>query len=373
MTLESEIKNATLAIKTDSYSMSIGELSNLYRNNEIDLHPQFQRFFRWTPAQKTRLIESILLGIPLPPIFVAQRADGVWDVVDGLQRLSAILQFTGELKKADGSVYEQMVLEDAQYLPSLRGKRWDAPDHPASSFNASQRLFIKRAKLDVNIVLKESDEKAKYELFQRLNTGGSQLSDQEVRNCLLIMVKPSLFSWFEELAAYDAFRESVALSDRAVEERFDLELALRFVVFRRLGEAKLRGLGDLGDFLTREMMALAEMADPKLSRRQRSDGEAFRKTFDIIASALQADAFRRYEVKGARFVGGFLISAFEAVALGLGYNAEALQKARASSALSQNVKDLWRNKAFLSSQGSGVRASSRLPKVLPLGRGLFRS
>jgi hypothetical protein len=92
-TLQEEIDKSRAIIRTDGYSMSIGEWISLYERSEIDIHPEFQRFFRWSPKQKSRLIESILLGIPIPQIFVAQREDGVWDVVDGLQRLSTIYQF----------------------------------------------------------------------------------------------------------------------------------------------------------------------------------------------------------------------------------------------------------------------------------------
>jgi hypothetical protein len=95
MSLQGEIEARRRDIKTDSYSMSLGELMNLYQSTELDLHPDFQRFFRWTDEQKTKLIESILLGIPVPPVFVSQRNDGVWDVIDGLQRLSALFQLRG--------------------------------------------------------------------------------------------------------------------------------------------------------------------------------------------------------------------------------------------------------------------------------------
>jgi len=88
-----QIEDARMQVHTDSYPMSIGELVNLYDDGELDIHPEFQRVYRWSEEQKSKLIESILLGIPLPSIFVAQRKDGIWDVVDGLQRISTILSW----------------------------------------------------------------------------------------------------------------------------------------------------------------------------------------------------------------------------------------------------------------------------------------
>ena len=99
MGLKEEISAKRKEIVVDAYPMSIGEMMNLYKDDELDVHPEFQRFFRWDDEQKTRLIESILLGIPIPPIFVAQRIDGKWDVIDGQQRLSTVLQFLQVLKK----------------------------------------------------------------------------------------------------------------------------------------------------------------------------------------------------------------------------------------------------------------------------------
>jgi hypothetical protein len=126
--------------------MSVGELMNMYRDGEIDIHPEFQRFYRWTDTQKSRLIESLLLGIPIPSIFVAQRPDGVWDVVDGLQRLSTIFQFAGILKDRQNEPLEPLVLKATKYLPSLEGKRWEDEENILDS---EQRMLIKRAKIDV--------------------------------------------------------------------------------------------------------------------------------------------------------------------------------------------------------------------------------
>jgi len=103
MALIDEVNEKRREIRTDQYAMSVSEWASLYENKEIDIHPEFQRFYRWNDVQKTNLIESILLGIPIPPIFVSQRTDGVWDVVDGLQRLSTIYEFMGILKDENGN------------------------------------------------------------------------------------------------------------------------------------------------------------------------------------------------------------------------------------------------------------------------------
>src|SRR5690348_3477949 len=199
MELQKQIDLARKDNRTDSYSVSIGEWISIYEKEEIDIHPEFQRFFRWTATQKSRLIESLLLGIPIPQIFVAQRPDGVWDVVDGLQRLSTIFEFAGILLDEQQHKLPAITLEGTTYLPSLKGRRWEDQDHPDQSLTAAQRLLIKRAKINVSIILKESDEMAKYELFQRLNTGGSMLSDQEVRNSILVMMNAKLYKWIRDL------------------------------------------------------------------------------------------------------------------------------------------------------------------------------
>lgn len=265
-------------IRTDEYSMSIGEWINLYENKEIDIHPEFQRFFRWSPEQKSKLIESILLGIPIPQIFVAQRPDGVWDVVDGLQRLSTIYQFIGILRDENNELISPLILEPTKYLSALAGKKWDDPDDSENSFTQAQRLHIKRSKIQVSIILKESDETSKYELFQRLNTGGSPLSDQEVRNCILVMINKDRYEWMRALSKYEAFKDCVSLTDRALEEQYDLELVLRFLVFRNLETDQLGTVRDLGQFLNEKMIELAEAQQAKIEEEE----EAFKRTFDIL-------------------------------------------------------------------------------------------
>src|ERR1039457_2271913 len=123
--LESDIEAKAQEIHADAYPMSIGELLSLYRDGELDIHPEFQRFFRWSDLQKSTFIESILLCIPIPSIFVAQRNDGVWDVVDGVQRLSTIFEFTGILKNEKGQTLPELRLVATDYLPHLKAMKWE--------------------------------------------------------------------------------------------------------------------------------------------------------------------------------------------------------------------------------------------------------
>lgn len=122
--LDQEIKDKSKEIFTDSYAMSVGEIASMYKEKELQLQPDYQRFFRWSNSQKTKFIESLLLGIPIPPIFVYQKEDGVWTVIDGLQRLSTIFQFMNILKLDLNNRHgvQDLELQATKFLPSLENK-----------------------------------------------------------------------------------------------------------------------------------------------------------------------------------------------------------------------------------------------------------
>ena len=366
---EQLLKDVTLKAKeihTDAYPMSIGELMSLYRDKELDIHPEFQRFFRWSNLQKSRLIESILLGIPIPSLFVAQRDDGVWDVVDGVQRLSTIFEFTGILEDGSGKVFPPLSLVGTGYLPHLDGMTWEEDSEPSRTFPNPLRLEFKRAKLDLKIIKKESDESTKYDLFERLNTLGSRLSDQELRNCLLVMINPGLFRWLEKLSEFEAFRETVSLTDRASQERYDMELVLRFLLLTRAELATVQNVRDVDAFITKGMRDLA--SDPTLD--QNFERDVFQKTFSTLVDAVGADCFTR--PGGGRGRGGFLISVFEVVAAGLGRRIRLKpRKTPNSAAVKSAYASLSKNARFREYSKSGKSASSRMPQLVPLGRELF--
>jgi hypothetical protein len=364
MSLIDEVDEKRREIRTDGYAMSIGEWCSLYDNKELDIHPEFQRFYRWSDVQKTNLIESILLGIPIPPVFVSQRADGIWDVVDGLQRLSTIYQFMGILKDENGNNIAPLVLIKTKYLPSLEGKRWNNPDDKDNSFSQDLRLLIKRSKISVSIMLKESDEKAKYDLFQRLNTGGSHLSPQEVRNCILVMLNKAFFQWLKSLADYEPFQECIALSDRPTSESYDLELALRFIIFSLLPEKEISNIGDVGVFLTERMSEIA--TQDNFDNKKWKD--LFQKTFDLLARELNDSSFKRYSATKSKFLGGFLLSQYEVVAYGVAYN---IDRGVTPCNLIDKVSAIWADPEYTTWSGSGITATRRLPRLIPFGRKVF--
>ncbi len=372
MSLSDEIAEMRAEVRSDGYPMSIGELINLYRDGELDIHPEFQRFYRWSPEQKSRLIESILLGIPIPSIFVSQRDDGVWDVIDGLQRLSTIFELVGALKNEDGAKLPPLELKKTKYLPSLEGKTW-GDNGAESGIGDPNKLIIRRSKIDVKIILRESSEATKYELFQRLNTGGSRLSDQEIRNAILLMVNPDAYRWIADLAQDQNFQTCIPITDQAKAEQFDLELVTRFLVFRRLDEPRLRSIGDIGEFLTDQIVDFAQSGSFFDLKDQESS--AFRFTFSKLAQSLAEDVFRKYDFNRTSYTGPFSISAFEPIAMGFGYNYESYLSASDKQIpdVETIVKQLWANPEFTRNSGSGVRASARIRSNVPLGRTLFET
>lgn len=365
MTLKAELDDARKDIKTDSYPISIRELASLYKEGELDIHPEFQRFLRWSPEQKTKLVESLLLGIPIPSIFVFQREDGVLDVVDGLQRISTILHFMGELRDEDGKTLEPLVLEEADYLPSLKGKVWSPSDSDSFIGEDIQRFF-RQEKIDVKVLLRDSDAQAKYELFQRINTGGTPLSEQEVRNCILIMINRPAYFWLEDASKNESFQICCPLPERVLLERYDLELVLRFAILHDIDLDEVKEIKDLGQFLTTRMRdALAE-GGKDLAHID----TVFDRTFKLLAEAAGDDALRKFDAGKARFSGPFLISAFELVALGIAQNLDHAE-AKGSEWVLGKIQAIWSDPRADGIYGRGVSTARRLPKTLEVGRAFF--
>lgn len=363
--LEKQVEERRRQIRTDGYAMSVGELASLYGEGEMEIQPRFQRFFRWTVEQKTNLVESVLLGIPLPQIFVSQRSDGIWEVVDGLQRLSALFEFMGSLKDEKGEVKPPLRLTEPKYLPKLKGISWATLPQPL-------KLDFRRAKINVSIIMRGGDVRAKYDLFERLNTGGSPLSDQEVRNCILVMENEAFYKWLDRLAKHASFRECVAISEKLQREAYYMELVSRILIFSEVETGDLRG--DLGPFVTGRIVAMAREHTEGIAKI-RDRKRVFETTFRILTGdKLGENVFKRFSAEEDKFKGPFLLSPFEVIGCGIAYHLSHGVSANLfqNEAVLSTIKDMWKtNSQFKQIARRRHTGSYRLRTTIPLGRSLF--
>lgn len=206
-------------IRVDTKTFSLHQIYEMIKRGDINLTPDFQRNLVWDSQKKSRLIESILMRIPLPMFYFAQDDEGRISVVDGLQRLSTIrdfmdnkfalrkLEYLGD--KCDGKIYTD---EDSKKAIDAKYYRW---------FNMTQIV--------VNVIDPSSPFKLKYDIFRRINTGGQPLNGQEIRNCLS---SDELRSAIKKMAQLPSFKEATGSSVKDVRMEAQ-ELALRFILFHR--------------------------------------------------------------------------------------------------------------------------------------------
>lgn len=222
--LKNQIEEQRNLLNTDRLDLSFGEIISMYERKELIIKPAFQRYFRWDEEQRTRFVESLLLGIPIPPIFVAEDKIGVWELVDGLQRVSTVLSFFGVLRSEDEGIRSKnnWLMTAGDRVDRLEGFSYETIPHQF-------RLNIKRSTCRVEILRWNSSYDMRFELFNRLNTGGSPLTPQEIRNCIYRDISPVFNDFLKHIASNKDFLDLIDLSDEQQEQLYHEELALRFI------------------------------------------------------------------------------------------------------------------------------------------------
>ena len=301
-------------VRTESLDMSFGELLNLHRDKELVIQPEYQRLFRWSNDQKSRLVESVLLELPIPPIFLIENEDGVLELIDGLHRTISVFQFL------DSDVLDSDILD----LPPLTLSGCDiVKDLNDLTFEALPRtlkLRIKRSSVRAIIIKRQSNSFLKYEMFKRLNTGGALLSPQEIRNCSSRMVGTSgvtFYSFLQECAQHEDFKKCIEkIGETSLEQKGDEELVLRFFALKN---GILLYRGSVRNFLDDYMeKVLVEEESFDYSREK----ESFNAVFSFIANTMGENAFVKY--KDGLPQGNLAPAYFEAVSLGVFRNIDNL-------------------------------------------------
>jgi hypothetical protein len=209
-------------IKVRSDKIAVSILSKMIDNESIDLNPDFQRNLVWNSFQKSRLIESILLRIPLPMLYFAEDNEGNLSVVDGLQRISTIKEFMDN----------KFQLRDLQYLnDSCEGRYYETKGNK-KGLDTKYLKWFDLTSISANIIDPSSPPKVKYDIFRRINTGGRPLNNQEIRNCLM---GKGLREALKGMAALEEFKSATDKSIRNTRME-DQEVALRYLYFYQLYE-----------------------------------------------------------------------------------------------------------------------------------------
>lgn len=362
--LEKQISDERARLSSDRMDISFGELMNLYNSDELIIRPEYQRLFRWTTAQKTGLIESILLGIPVPPIFVAEDADGIWELVDGLQRVSTIISFFGKLKddiskiKMDlesDEVEEDAVdnlnfweLESGSLIAELEG-------FTANTLPQKYLINIKRAVCRVEILRGESNTAMKYELFKRLNSGGSKLTAQEIRNAIYRGIDSSVNELVEELSKNSDFLRFTQLSKQKKQELYDQELILRFIAFYNSVE---RINSNTETYLDNFMQESVENGKFDVEKYRR----LFTEVMKLLGKNCDDNIFRNER-------NSFVPALFEAITLGIAENMEKYEKN--PDLIKEKIGVLKQDVDFKRFSGSASNSKSRIRNRLGRVKEIF--
>ncbi len=297
--LEKEISETRNSLSTDRLDMSFGEIMSMYERNEIIIDPEFQRLFRWTDNQKTRFVESLILGIPIPPIFVAEDQNGRWELVDGLQRLSTVLSFFGMLKETSDakSKKNNWILEKGELVNAFESYNYQ-------NLPLKFQLNIKRAVCRVEVIKWNGNIDMRYELFSRLNTGGSPLTDQEIRNCIFRGFTSDFNNFLKRIAYHLDFMELVVPTERQRSELYMEELVLRFAsLYNNIHNVKQNISTHMTEFM-RDAVRNSDFDYEKI--------ENLLMRVIAILKPIGRDVFRGVGGKGS-----FSTSLFEAITVGL--------------------------------------------------------
>lgn len=262
-------------IDIETRNSTVDLLLSRLRNEMIDLAPDFQRRAGiWTDEKQSRLIESLLLRIPIPSFYAAEQKDGSWAIVDGIQRLTSIARFfDAELVNA-----RPLKLTGLEYLRNFKGAS-------LQDLSGKLQIRLRETEVVVHVIRRGTPEPVMFNIFARINTGGEPLTRQEIRHAL---IPGRSRTFLAELAGSEAFRR--ATGNSVIGDRMaDREMVLRFLAFRMTLPADYR-TGDFDGFLADAMHHINRLSNMH-AEDLRTD---FRMAMHAAERIFGPHAFRKY-------------------------------------------------------------------------------
>lgn len=274
--LESQLQQERKKVDVASISFSVRELVRMYEDEELSIAPAYQRKYRWPKSVASTFVESVYLGLPIPPIFVATNRDFEWEVVDGLQRVSTLIYYVG----GDGSGLRAIGRDEPLRLQGLE-KLSALNDTVYTDLPTSLQRYFARQPLQVIALTDKSDRAVRFDLFERLNTGSISLTPHEVRAAVY---GSRFMDFIEELSRREALRKLLKLQDSNQHDGTMQEQVLKFFAYKN-SQPSFRGA--VTKFLN-EFTALA-MEGFDYER----ETEVFDETFDFLSSILSGPFLRK--------------------------------------------------------------------------------
>lgn len=270
-------KEAQDRLVTQTADLPLQTLAQMVEDGAIDLQPSFQRRERWSPEKQSALIESFILNVPVPPVYLSEDEYGQYTAIDGKQRLRAIADF----------MHGRLALKYLETFSELEGARF--ADLPTDIQNTLKiRPFLR-----VITLLKQSDPNLKFEVFLRLNRGGESLTPQEIRN---VAFRGPLNDLIYSLAKNQILRKQLKISgtkSSAYKAMLDAEYVLRFLALRW---TEGRFSGSFVHTMDLFMAANSDSSSQEIDRFKRS----FEQAINRCNALWGKNAFRRPDGEGWR-------------------------------------------------------------------------
>ncbi len=268
-----EIAQSSRAVLTQPSDPDIATLHGRRQKGKLVLQPDFQRQYVWDQKKASRLIESVLLKVPLPIVYLAEEGEGKTAVIDGQQRLTALFSFI-DGKHPGGKSFK---LSGLNVLTELNGQTY-------ADLDEGLQDGLKDYPIRIITILKDSPADLKFEIFERLNTGAVPLNDMELRNCVF---RGEYMELLKELADEPDFRELLALKEPDKRMR-DLELIVRFAAFHHASYMKYQP--PIRRFLNHDMQNYQHLATDEADALRR----AFKNGLAVSKSLFGENAFKRF-------------------------------------------------------------------------------
>lgn len=278
--IDEQVKENRKKFRVDHFDMVVSEYIQRKENKELILNPPYQRLFRWGIESQSELIESILIGIPIPPIFVFQNGEAKWEIIDGLQRTTSLINFLKE-----GS---EQKFTGCQIITELNDKTFSQlPDN-------IQRI-VKNTRIRIELVEETDDIFSQYLLFNRLNANGEKLEAQEIRNFLIYKLNNAFYANIQSLGNSKEFKETLGLKLDRIKKQENVEYVLKFFLGRDISNSTEAPKYDrIEDLITNETEQFLKKNNQEFLN---NEIEVFKKTFNIIYSIFGANSFRWHHPK----------------------------------------------------------------------------